>query len=190
MLKYREKDANEDYSEYEVEGDTIQVTHSHLDDDSRSVVITIDGIDIVVTDLGVYHFDDDGEMRLDTIHPEHTLEDVGARFELTRERIINWNRTRDQFVAQQQARVDELRAAKYEDILAANPGIELRRGFASFADAHTLVVRGPDGSEQSLTPDRVFVIRLAALAIPKSITFTTGVPSCNVTNTLEGFRSR
>jgi mercuric reductase len=70
-------------------------------------------------------------------------------------------------VAQQQARVDELRVAKYEDILAANPGIELRRGFASFADAHTLVVRGPDGSEQSLTPDRVFVATGASPLVPE-----------------------
>jgi glutaconate CoA-transferase subunit B len=30
----------------------------------------------VVTDLGVYHFDDDGEMRLDSLHPGASLEDV------------------------------------------------------------------------------------------------------------------
>ena len=34
------------------------------------------GPSVVVTDLGVYHFDDDGEMRLDTLHPGHTLDDV------------------------------------------------------------------------------------------------------------------
>ncbi len=70
-------------------------------------------------------------------------------------------------VAQQQARVEELRAAKYEDILAANPGIELRRGFASFEDAHTLVVRGPDGSGQRLTPDRVFIATGASPFVPQ-----------------------
>jgi mercuric reductase len=70
-------------------------------------------------------------------------------------------------VAQQQARVDELRAAKYEDILAANPGIELRSGLASFEDAHTLVVRGADGSEQRLTPDRVFVATGASPLVPE-----------------------
>jgi glutaconate CoA-transferase subunit B len=32
----------------------------------------------VVTDLGVYHFDDDGEMRLDSLHPGATLDDVRA----------------------------------------------------------------------------------------------------------------
>jgi len=39
------------------------------------------GPSVVVTDLGVYHFDDDGEMRLDTLHPGHTLEDVHAAME-------------------------------------------------------------------------------------------------------------
>ena len=36
------------------------------------------GPSVVVTDLGVYHFDEDGEMRLDSLHPGHTLEDVRA----------------------------------------------------------------------------------------------------------------
>lgn len=36
------------------------------------------GPSVVVTDLGVYHFDEDGEMRLDTLHPDTTLEDVRA----------------------------------------------------------------------------------------------------------------
>ena len=39
------------------------------------------GPSVVVTDLGVYHFDDDGEMRLDSIHPEHTLDDVRSAME-------------------------------------------------------------------------------------------------------------
>ncbi len=36
------------------------------------------GPSVVVTDLGVYHFDDDGEMRLDSLHRGATLDDVGA----------------------------------------------------------------------------------------------------------------
>ena len=36
------------------------------------------GPSVVVTDLGVYHFDADGEMRLDTLHPGVTLDDVQA----------------------------------------------------------------------------------------------------------------
>ena len=34
------------------------------------------GPSVVVTDLGIYHFDDSGEMRLDSIHPGATLEQV------------------------------------------------------------------------------------------------------------------
>jgi glutaconate CoA-transferase subunit B len=33
---------------------------------------------VVVTDLGVYHFDDAGEMRLDSLHPGATMEQVHA----------------------------------------------------------------------------------------------------------------
>ena len=35
------------------------------------------GPSVVVTDLGIYHFDDEGEMRLDSLHPGATVE--GAR---------------------------------------------------------------------------------------------------------------
>ena len=34
------------------------------------------GPTVVVTDLGIYHFDDRGEMRLDSLHPGATLEAV------------------------------------------------------------------------------------------------------------------
>jgi glutaconate CoA-transferase subunit B len=34
------------------------------------------GPSVVVTDLGIYHFDTDGEMRLDSLHPGATLEQV------------------------------------------------------------------------------------------------------------------
>jgi glutaconate CoA-transferase subunit B len=36
------------------------------------------GPSVVVTDLGVYHFDESGEMRLDALHPGATLEQVEA----------------------------------------------------------------------------------------------------------------
>jgi glutaconate CoA-transferase subunit B len=32
----------------------------------------------VVTDLGIWHFDDEGEMRLDSLHPGATLDEVRA----------------------------------------------------------------------------------------------------------------
>ena len=36
------------------------------------------GPSVVVTDLGIYHFDDDGEMRLDSLHPGATLDEARA----------------------------------------------------------------------------------------------------------------
>ncbi len=39
------------------------------------------GPSVVVTDLGVYHFDEDGEMRLDTLHPGVSLDDVRGAIE-------------------------------------------------------------------------------------------------------------
>jgi glutaconate CoA-transferase, subunit B len=36
------------------------------------------GPSVVVTDLGIWHFDERGEMRLDSLHPGTTLEDVRA----------------------------------------------------------------------------------------------------------------
>ncbi len=36
------------------------------------------GPSVVVTDLGIYHFDESGEMRLDSLHPGVTLEKVRA----------------------------------------------------------------------------------------------------------------
>jgi glutaconate CoA-transferase, subunit B len=34
------------------------------------------GPSVVVTDLGIWHFDDDGEMRLDSLHPGATLDEI------------------------------------------------------------------------------------------------------------------
>ena len=36
------------------------------------------GPSVVVTDLGIYHFDETGEMRLDSLHPGATLDAVRA----------------------------------------------------------------------------------------------------------------
>ena len=36
------------------------------------------GPSVVVTDLGIYHFDETGEMRLDSLHPGATVDDVRA----------------------------------------------------------------------------------------------------------------
>ena len=47
---------------------------------------------------------------------------------------------RDKLLAQQQARVDELRHAKYESIIEGQPAIATLRGKARFKDARTLAV--------------------------------------------------
>lgn len=82
---------------------------------------------------------------------------------------------RPALLAQQQARVEALRHAKYENILASHPGITLLRGYARFEDARTLVVTRPDGSEQRLVPDRVLIATGAAPAIP-DLPVLTGTP--------------
>ena len=69
-------------------------------------------------------------------------------------------------VAQQQARVQELRVAKYEDILAANPGIHLERGYARFKDAHTLVAKKADGSEKEIVADFILIATGRSPVIP------------------------
>jgi len=73
---------------------------------------------------------------------------------------------RAKLVQQQQARVEELRYAKYESILDNNPDIELIRGWASFEDAHTLVVKQPDGIKTCLTPDKILLATGASSAVP------------------------
>jgi mercuric reductase len=73
---------------------------------------------------------------------------------------------RDRLLAQQQARVDELRHAKYEGILENTPDINLLRGVARFKDGHTLIVRMSDGREREVSFDRCLVATGASAAIP------------------------
>ncbi len=72
----------------------------------------------------------------------------------------------ERLLAQQQARVDELRRAKYEDILENNPAITVLRGAARFQDAHRLRVSLLDGSERSLAFDRCLIATGADAAVP------------------------
>lgn len=70
-------------------------------------------------------------------------------------------------VAQQQARVEALRLAKYESILESRAdSIKLLRGVARFENAHTLKVVRPDGKTDAVHADRIFVATGAAPAIP------------------------
>ncbi|MDA8328049.1 MAG: mercury(II) reductase [Betaproteobacteria bacterium] len=73
---------------------------------------------------------------------------------------------RKALVAQQQARVEELRHAKYESILESNPGITLLRGYARFEDGRTLLVKQADGAEIYVTPDRILIATGRSPQIP------------------------
>jgi glutaconate CoA-transferase subunit B len=62
---------------------------------------------VVVTDLGIWHFDDDGEMRLDSLHPGATVEDVRA--------AVGWQpRISDSLTATPAPSPEELRLIREE----------------------------------------------------------------------------
>jgi mercuric reductase len=73
---------------------------------------------------------------------------------------------RKRLLAQQQGRVDELRHAKYEGILANTSAITVVRGDARFKDAHTLIVATPDDGEREVGFDRCLIATGASPAIP------------------------
>ncbi len=73
---------------------------------------------------------------------------------------------RDLLLAQQQARVDELRHAKYENVLAGNPSITVLPGEARFKDNRHLIVRLTEGREQEVAFDRCLIATGASPAIP------------------------
>ncbi|WP_411728267.1 mercury(II) reductase [Methyloglobulus sp.] len=73
---------------------------------------------------------------------------------------------RKQLVAQQQARVDELRAAKYENILATHPEISLVKGQARFKNANTLIVDREHGEFTEITADRFLIATGSSPGIP------------------------
>jgi len=58
---------------------------------------------------------------------------------------------------QQSARVDELRGAKYENILKSNPALSLIKGYAKFKDSNTVVITQDNGDEQELKADRFLI---------------------------------
>jgi mercuric reductase len=73
---------------------------------------------------------------------------------------------RERLLAQQQGRVDELRHAKYESILASTPAITVLRGDAKFKDAHTLTVATADDGMREVSFDRCLIATGASPAIP------------------------
>ncbi len=73
---------------------------------------------------------------------------------------------RNKLLAQQQARVDELRHAKYEGILDGNSAITVLHGEAIFKDGQSLTVRLNDGRERLVAFDRCLVATGASPAVP------------------------
>lgn len=73
---------------------------------------------------------------------------------------------RGRLLAQQQARVEELRHAKYEAILADNSAITVLRGEARFNDSHSLLVQLNDGGRQDVAFDRCLIATGASAALP------------------------
>jgi mercuric reductase len=73
---------------------------------------------------------------------------------------------RPALLAQQQARVEALRAGKYESIIAGNPNITLLRGEARFVDAQSLAVTHGDGGTQVVRFDHALIATGARPAIP------------------------
>ncbi|UUZ73774.1 mercury(II) reductase [Polaromonas sp. P1(28)-8] len=73
---------------------------------------------------------------------------------------------RRELLAQQQARVDELRHAKYEGILDSNPAINVLQGEARFKDGQSLAVGLNDGGERAVVFDRCLVATGASAAVP------------------------
>ncbi len=74
--------------------------------------------------------------------------------------------SRSLLAEQQTARVEELRGAKYQNILDANPALSLIKGFARFKDAKTLTISSADGSEQELHADKILIASGSAPTIP------------------------
>ncbi len=91
---------------------------------------------------------------------------------------------RKQLLAQQQARVDELRKAKYESILESNPDITLVKGNARFKDAQTLIVDQEHGHKSEISADRFLIATGASPSIPP-IPGLAGTPYWTSTEALE-----
>ncbi|MFU8783558.1 mercury(II) reductase [Aliidiomarina sp.] len=67
---------------------------------------------------------------------------------------------------QQTVLVEELRVAKYQNILDANPAICLVKGWAQFKNANTLIVRKIDGTEQEIQADKILISTGSIPTIP------------------------
>lgn len=91
---------------------------------------------------------------------------------------------RDRLLVQQQERVQELRHAKYESILAGNPAITVVHGEARFEDGHTLAVTLNEGGERTVAFDRCLIATGAGAAMPPIVGLK-GTPYWTSTEALE-----
>ncbi len=67
---------------------------------------------------------------------------------------------------QQTDRVEELRQAKYQNILESNPALNLIKGYAKFKNKNTLLITKNDGTEQELKADRFLIATGSTQSIP------------------------
>lgn len=73
---------------------------------------------------------------------------------------------RDRLLTQQQSRVAAMRRDKYESVVQRVQRIDIMRGEARFADAHTLRISEAAGTERVVTFDRALIATGARPAIP------------------------
>ena len=73
---------------------------------------------------------------------------------------------RPRLLAQQQARVGELRHAKYQNILDTSPNINILYGEARFTGSHSLTVTLTAGDERTVAFDRCLIATGATAAVP------------------------
>jgi len=73
---------------------------------------------------------------------------------------------RPQLLAQQRARAESLRHAKYDGLVAVRPAVSLLRGNARFADGRTLIVTSAEGGERLVPFDRCLLATGASPTIP------------------------
>jgi mercuric reductase len=73
---------------------------------------------------------------------------------------------RPRLLAQQQGRVEKLRHAKYEEILAGIPAITVVHGEARFTDGHSLTVTLTEGGERLVPFDRCLIATGASASVP------------------------
>ena len=67
---------------------------------------------------------------------------------------------------QQASRVEELRVAKYQNILENNASLNLIKGFARFKNANTLMITASDEKETELSADKILIATGSTASIP------------------------